>query len=118
MPALVIGDGGKHLLRRVLHVQLCSSYGSEAEGSDSRFLEEGEFRHPIRLSYSLLGVEILLVKLIPVKGGRVPVLGEGQVEGLEHPVVRNSPVSGEDVKVQFRPFLVLSRHSCSTLAIG
>src|SRR2546425_3571110 len=118
MPALIICDGSKHLLRRVIHVQLCSSYGTEAEGSDSGFLEEREFWHPVGLGYSFLRVEVLLVKFVPGKGGRVPVLGEGQVEGLEHLLVSHCPVSGEDVEVQLWSFvLVLARHGFSTLAI-
>src|SRR6267143_50224 len=118
MPALVVGDRGKHFFRRVFHVQLGRSYGTEAECSDSGLLEEGKFGHPVGLCYSFLRVEVLLVKFVPGKSCRVPVLGEGQVERLEHPVVRNSPVSGEDIEVQFWRFvLALARHSCSTLAI-
>jgi len=70
------------------------------------------------LCYSFLRVEVLLVKFVPWKSRRVPVLGKGQVEGLEHPIVRDSPVSGEDVEVQFQTsVLLLARHFCSTLAV-
>src|SRR3989454_11660492 len=100
MPAFIVRDRGKHLLSWVLHVQLCSSYGSEAEGSDSGLLEEREFRHPVSLCYSFLRVELLLVKFIPWKGGRVPVLSERLVEGFEHPVVRNSPIPWKYVDVR------------------